>query len=102
MQAQVQDSIQIQQQPPQVFPNLTQPPQNNNFQQGSDNEQVLKDMKRGAQQIARQLKQFEILVARFEKKGVVISSDIKTKIEELKQLPRNFYPPQQTMLKIWI
>ena len=90
MQAQVQDSIQIQQQPPQVFPNLTQPPQNNNFQQGSDNEQVLKDMKRGAQQIARQLKQFEILVARFEKKGVVISSDIKTKIEELKTITKKF------------
>ena len=85
MKAQAQDSIQTQppiapsstdgtqpllqpQQPPQIPPNLTQPPQNNNSQQGPDNERALKDMKHGAQQITGQLKQFETLVTRFEKK----------------------------------
>ena len=107
MKAQVQDSIQTQspiapastdgtqlllqpQQPPQVPPNLTQLPQNNNSQQGPDNERALKDMKRGAQQITGQLKQFEALVARFEKKGVAISSEVKTKIEELKKITQKF------------
>ncbi|MEK7190165.1 MAG: hypothetical protein AAB661_00155 [Patescibacteria group bacterium] len=112
MQAQAQDSVQIQQpvvpilmdgaqqqmpqvspnpmQPPQASSDLAQPLQNNNFQQGSDNERALKDVKRGAQQIAGQLKQFEALVARFEKKGVAISSDIKTKIEELKTITNKF------------
>ncbi|MFA5791923.1 MAG: hypothetical protein WC884_02710 [Candidatus Paceibacterota bacterium] len=106
MKAQVQDSIGIQspivpvltdgiQQPlpPQQLlqdsPGLTQS-QNNNFQQGPDNERILKDIKRGAQQITRQLKQFEALVARFEKKGVVISPDVKTKIEELKTITQKF------------
>ncbi len=106
MKAQVQDSIQTQppiaptstdgtqpllqpQQPPQVSPGPTQP-QNNNSQQEPDNERALKDMKRGAQQITKQLKQFEALVARFEKKGVAISSDVKTKIEELKKITQKF------------
>jgi len=57
---------------------------------GPDNARILKDIKRGAQQVARQLKQFEAVVARFEKKGVVISSDIKTKIEELKTIIEKF------------
>ena len=47
-------------------------------------------MKRGTQQITRQLKQFEALVTRFEKKGIVISSDVKTKIEELKTITKKF------------
>ncbi len=107
MKAQAQDSIQTQppiapsstdgtqpllqpQQPPQIPPNLTQPPQNNNSQQGPDNERALKDMKHGAQQITGQLKQFETLVTRFEKKGVAISSDVKTKIEGLKTITQKF------------
>lgn len=43
-----------------------------------------KDMQRGIRDIKNQLKQFELMVARLEKKGVAISADIKTKIAELK------------------
>ena len=124
MQAQVQDSVQMQQpiapvlldgtqqqilqvspnlmQTPQASSDLAQPLQNNNFQQGSDNERALKDVKRGAQQIAGQLKQFEALVARFEEKGVAISSDIKTKIEELKTITNKFLSATADDVKISI
>lgn len=59
-------------------------------QPGPDNERMLKDVKRGASDVARQLKQFETLVAKFEKKGVAISADTKTKIEALRALITKF------------
>ncbi len=57
---------------------------------GPDNERMLKDVKRGASDVARQLKQFETLVTKFEKKGVAISADTKTKMEELRALIAKF------------
>ncbi len=87
-----------------VSSDAVQPPANNppmNFQPqpmqsgqpnqpGPNNQQMLKDLKRGASDVTRQLKQFETLITKFEKKGVVVSADIKTKIEELRALITKF------------
>lgn len=75
----------------------------NNFKSGNSNEQqdshqqdnqqkndeqnnarFLADIKRSAKDLSRQLKQFTTMMARFEKKGVKISDDTKTKVETLK------------------
>ena len=53
---------------------------------GPDNERMLKDVKRGVTDVERQLKQFKMMVSKFEKQGTVISEDLKSKITTLKTL----------------
>lgn len=57
---------------------------------GPNQEQMLKDMKRGANDIDRQLKKFKSMIVKFEKKGIIISDDIKIKMDELNALIQKF------------
>ena len=61
-----------------------------NKQDEQNNQRMLKDIQRGARDIERQLKQFESMIVKFVKKGVVISEEIKTKISDLKGLVEKY------------
>lgn len=66
------------------------PQQNNGNEQerekmnAENNARMMKDIQRGAKDIQKQLKQFELMIVKVEKKGVVVSAETKAKVEELK------------------
>lgn len=55
-----------------------------------NNQRMLKDMKRGMRDIELQLKQFESMIAKFAKKGVVVSEEVKTKVADLRGLVEKY------------
>ncbi len=61
-----------------------------NKQEEQNNQRMLKDIQRGVRDVERQLKQFESLIVKFVKKGVVISEEIKTKVSDLKGLVEKY------------
>lgn len=68
----------------QMSPNDGSDGQKQDQNQEQNNARMLKDIKRSANDLSRQLKQFVTLMTKFEKKGVKISDDIKAKVETVK------------------
>lgn len=53
---------------------------------GPDMERQMKDMKRGAKQMGLQLNRFETMLKSVEKKGTVVSDEIKGKVTQLRDI----------------
>ncbi|MBI2037951.1 MAG: hypothetical protein HYT15_03445 [Candidatus Magasanikbacteria bacterium] len=76
---------QYKQYPGQMPPNYD-PSQNQGMMGGQNDGRQLEQIKRGMKQMARQVKQFELMIASAEKKGTAVPEEVKQKLSDLKTL----------------